>query len=145
MRQRITGTSLWLFRRRPKFGLLWAARTVSFAGDSLTHIALVLYVADRGGGGPAVAALLLITDFVPALFAPLLGSLGDRIDRRRLMIATEVAQGAIVLTIAMWLPGLAGLLVLVALNALVAQVFQPHPPVRSDNWSPMPTWVWPIR
>jgi MFS family permease len=114
-----------LLRRSPKFGLLWAARTVSFAGDSLAHIALVLYVADRGGGGPAVAALLVVTGFAPAVFAPLLGSLGDRIDRRRLMIVTAVLQAAIVLAIAFWLPELFGLLVLVAVNAYVAQVFQP--------------------
>ncbi len=125
MRQPINGPSLSLLRRSPKFGLLWFARTVSFAGDSLAHIALVLYVADRGGGGPAVAALLLVSDFAPAVFAPFLGSMGDRIDRRRLMIATAATQGVIVLAIAAWLPGLAPLLVLVAVNSLVAQVFAP--------------------
>lgn len=113
-----------LIRRRPKFGALWTARTVSFAGDSLTNIALVLYVAN-GGGGPAVAALLLVTDFAPAVLTPVLGSLGDRFDRRRLMITTQLLQATVVATIGTWRPGLAGLLVLVAVNANLARVFQP--------------------
>ena len=114
-----------LLRRSPKFGLLWSARTVSFAGDSLTQIALLLYVANHGGGGPAVALLLIVTDFSPTLFAPVLGTLGDRFDRRRVMIVTQVLQAAAVLAIAGWLPGLPGLLVLVAVNANLARAFQP--------------------
>ena len=114
-----------LVRRNPTFGALWTARTVSFAGDSLAHIALILYVANRLGGGPAVAGVLLVTDFSPTITAPFLGTLGDRIDRRRLMIATEVVQGAVVLLIAAWTPGLAGLLVLVAINANLARIFAP--------------------
>lgn len=87
-------------------------------------MALLLYVANRAGG-PAVAVLLIVGDFAPSLFSPILGSLGDRFDRRRLMIATQVLQAAVVLALAVWLPGLAGLLVLVAINANVASAFQP--------------------
>ncbi|MGI8870308.1 MAG: MFS transporter [Mycobacteriales bacterium] len=113
-----------LLRHNPGFGLLWSGRTVSFAGDSLAHMALLLYVAHRSGG-PAVAALLIVGDFAPSLFSPVLGSLGDRFDRRRLMITTQVLQAAAVLMLALWMPGLAGLLILVAINANLASAFQP--------------------
>jgi MFS family permease len=114
-----------LLRRNRAFGLLCTARTVSFAGDSLAHIALVLYVANRGGGGPAVATLLLVSDFSPSLLGPVLGALGDRMDRRRLMIITQLLQAGVVLAIAAWLPALPGLLILVAVNANLARAFQP--------------------
>ncbi|MET9023686.1 MFS transporter [Actinopolymorpha sp. NPDC004070] len=105
--------------------MLCVARTVSFAGGSLAHMALVLYVASRGGGGPAVATLLIVSDFSPSVLAPVLGSIGDRLDRRRLMLATQILQAGTVLTIAAWLPSLPVLLLLVAVNANLARAFEP--------------------
>lgn len=120
-----SGRGWGLLRENPPFALLCSARTVSFAGDSLAHMALLLYVANRGGGGTAVAGLLIVSDFAPTILAPLLGSLGDRLDRRRLMIATQVLQAGVVLAIALWLPALPGLLILVAVNANLASAFAP--------------------
>lgn len=120
------GRGAWaLARRHPAFGLLWAARTVSFAGDSLTHIALILYVSGGRGGGPAVAGLLLVTDFAPMLLAPVLGVFGDRMDRRRLMLMTALLQSVVVLVIAALMPGLVVLLILVGINANLGRAFAP--------------------
>ncbi|MFD2081336.1 Predicted arabinose efflux permease, MFS family [Actinopolymorpha cephalotaxi] len=113
-----------LLRTNPSFALLCVARTMSFAGGSLAHMALVLYVASRGGG-PAVATLLIVSDFSPSFLAPVLGSIGDRFDRRRLMIATQILQAGTVLAIAAWLPALPVLLLLVAVNASLARAFEP--------------------
>jgi MFS family permease len=49
----------------------------------------------------------------------------DRFDLRRVMVAAEVVQGALVLVIALTLPPLPVLLVLVALRAVAGQVFLP--------------------
>jgi MFS family permease len=49
----------------------------------------------------------------------------DRLDRRRVMVACELVQGALVVAIALWLPSLPLLLVLVGLRAVAGQVFQP--------------------
>jgi MFS family permease len=107
------------------FRLLWSARAVSFLGDSLGLVALMLHVAGTTGQALALAALLLAGDFVPALLGPLAGTAADRLDRRRLMVACELIQGALVVVTALWLPSLPLLLVLVGLRAVAGQVFQP--------------------
>jgi MFS family permease len=107
------------------FRLLWTARAVSFLGDSLSLVALMLHVAGTTGHALAVAALLLAGDFAPALLGPLTGTVADRLDRRRVMVAGELVQGALVVVIALWLPSLPLLLVLVGLRAVAGQVVQP--------------------
>jgi MFS family permease len=85
----------------------------------------MLHVAQTTGQALAVAALLLAGDFAPALLGPLAGTVADRLDRRRVMIACELVQGALVAAVALWLPPLPLLLVLVGLRAVAGQVFQP--------------------
>jgi MFS family permease len=91
----------------------------------LSLVALMLHVAQTTGQALAVAALLLAGDFVPALFSPLTGAISDRFDRRRVMIACELLQAALLVAIALALPPLPLLLVLVAARAITGQVFQP--------------------
>jgi MFS family permease len=117
--------SLRLLGANRPFRLLWSARAVSFLGDSLGLVALMLHVAGTTGQALAVAALLLAGDFAPALLGPLTGTVADRLDRRRVMVGCELVQGALVVAIALWLPPLPLLLVLVGLRAVAGQVFQP--------------------
>jgi MFS family permease len=98
---------------------------VTFLGDSLGLVALMLHVADTTGQALAVALLLLAGDFAPALLGPLAGTVADRLDRRRVMVGCELVQGALVLATALWLPPLPALLALVGLRAVAGQVFQP--------------------
>ena len=114
-----------LLRGNRSFRTLWFARTVSFLGDSLSLVALMLYVADTTGEALAVALLLLVGDFAPSLLSPLTGTLSDRWDLKRVMVACELAQGALVAVIALTLPSLPLLLALVALRAVAGQIFQP--------------------
>jgi MFS family permease len=109
------------------FRLLWTARTVSFLGDSLSLVALMVYVADTTGQGLAVALLLLVGDFAPSLLAPLTGVAGDRFELRRVMVVCELAQAVLVAGMAAAVPSapLALILVLVALRSIAGQVFQP--------------------
>jgi MFS family permease len=117
--------SLRLLSANPPFRLLWSARAVSFLGDSLGLVALMLHVADTTGRALAVALLLLVGDFAPALLGPLAGTLADRLDRKRVMVSCELVQGVLVAATALWLPPLPLLLMLVGLRALAGQVFQP--------------------
>jgi MFS family permease len=98
---------------------------VSFLGDSLGLVALMLHVAETTGQAVAVALLLLAGDFAPALLGPLAGTVADRLDRRRVLLGCELLQGALLLATALWLPPLPGLLALVGLRAVAGQVFQP--------------------
>jgi MFS family permease len=114
-----------LLRTHRAFRFLVVARLVSFVGDSLSLVALMLHVAQTSGRALAVAALLLAGDVVPALLSPLTGAIGDRFDRRRVMIICELVQAALLALIALALPPLPLLLGLVATRALTGQVFQP--------------------
>jgi MFS family permease len=120
------GRGAWrLLRTNRAFRSLWLARVVSFTGDSLSLVALMLHVADTAGRALAISSLLLASDFVPSLLSPLSGAVSDRFDRRRVMIACELAQGTLLATMALALPSLAPLLLLVAARAVAGQVFQP--------------------
>lgn len=116
--------ALSLLRANRPVRLLWTARTVSFLGDSLSVVALMLHVAGTTGRGFAVALLLFAGDFAPALLGPLTGTLADRFRLKRVMLCCETVQAVLVTIIAWWLPSLPLLLFLVALRAVSGQIFQ---------------------
>lgn len=114
-----------LLRTRPAFGALWYARLVSFLGDSLERVALILYVA-RSGDAAAVGLLLLAAEFVPTVFGPFTGALADRVaSKRRFLVTCELLQGAVVALIALTTPPLAVLLPLVTIRNGIGNAFQP--------------------
>jgi MFS family permease len=114
-----------LIRESPAFRALFVSRTVSYLGDSLGLVVLMLYVADATGNALAVAVLLLVGDFAPSLLAPLTGVISDRFDLRRVMLACELGQAVLVGVLAAQLPSLPILLALVGLRALAAHIFAP--------------------
>jgi MFS family permease len=121
----VSSSAVALLQTNTGFRRLSVARVISFVGDSLSLVALVLHVAATTGHALAVAALLLVGDFAPSLLSPLSGAISDRFDRKRVMIVCELVQGAVVVAIALSLPPLPLLLVLVGVRALAGQVFQP--------------------
>jgi hypothetical protein len=75
-----SGSSLIrLLRRNRPFRSLWCSRSVSFLGDSLGLVILLLYTADTTGQGLAVALLLLVGDFALSLLGPFTGIVSDRL------------------------------------------------------------------
>jgi MFS family permease len=113
-----------LLHHNRRFRRLWLARVVSFLGDAMGLVALILYVADEVGTGSAVAFLLLAGDFTPSLLSPLVGVIADRMERRRLLIICELGQAVAIGTIVVFEPPLVALLALVAIQSLVANLFQ---------------------
>jgi MFS family permease len=117
--------NLRLLRESPAFRRLWLSRFVSFVGDSLALVALILYVAEHTNEGFAVAGLLLAGDFAPTLLAPWTGALADRVDMRRLMITCEVLQAVAVIAMAVSLRWLAVLFALVVARSILASTIGP--------------------
>ncbi|GLW11630.1 MFS transporter [Microtetraspora sp. NBRC 13810] len=114
-----------VLRGNPGFLALWSSRVISVGGDALSLVALMLYVADSTGQAIAVSLLLLTGEFIPSLLSPVAGAISDRFDLKRVMIACELAQGVILLLIALALPPLPLLLALVGLRAIAGQIFLP--------------------
>ena len=113
----------------PAFRALWVARSVSYLGDSMALVALLVHVEGRTGAALAVAALLLAGDCVPGLLAPLVGALADRLPPRAILVCGELVQGGLVLGMALLImaptspvPVLPTLLGLVAAQGVVAAV-----------------------
>jgi MFS family permease len=67
------------------------ARLISVTGGAAAFAALNYTIYERTGSAAWLSASLLLTFGVSGLFAPLGGVLGDRFDRRRVMIASDLA------------------------------------------------------
>ena len=80
--------------RSRNFALIWSAALVSNLGSWMQTVALGVLVFSRtGSAGPAWAGLVAAAAFVPiGLLAPVGGALADRLDRRRWLILTTLAE-----------------------------------------------------
>ena len=94
-------SALALLRDNAPFRALWLSRSVSFIGGSLEMIALLHFMAGEASSGVAVALLPLVGDSAPTRLSPFFSALSDRLDRKRLMIASELTQGAVITVIAL--------------------------------------------
>lgn len=112
-----------LLRYNHPFARLWAARVTSLLADSIAVVTLILYLTEEDGRATTVSALLLSAG-LPYLLSPLAGALADRVGHRRLMLASEVGQGAAMAGVA-FLPGLHVLFMLVLGRAVLTMIFQP--------------------
>jgi Major Facilitator Superfamily len=91
--------------RERDFRLFWGGQAVSELGTAFTLFALPLLVFELTGSSVDLA-IATATSFLPyLLFGLVLGAWGDRLDRRRLMIATDLLRAAVISSV----PLLAGL------------------------------------
>ena len=81
------------------FGRFWLGQTVSNLGSSFTLFALPLLVF-KLTGSPLNLGVATAAEFVPyLLFGLVIGAWVDRVDRKRLMIATDLARAAVIAVI----------------------------------------------
>jgi MFS family permease len=82
------------------FRRLWAGQVVSEVGDWLNNIAvlaLAIQLAGAGSVGLAVATYAIARHLPLFLFGPVAGVVVDRVSRRRVMIAADVARACLAL------------------------------------------------
>ena len=118
---------LRLLRENPAFARLYAAQLISFGGDWFATVALLGLSLELTGSSALAALVLVLQTGGFALTAPLAGTLADRFDRRKLMVAADLARVPIALAFllardpgTLWIAFLA-----VALLAVGAAVFEP--------------------
>lgn len=88
---------LSLLRRNPAFARLYVAQLVSFGGDWFATVAL-LGLALELTDSTTVASLVLVLQTAPFFLAsPYAGVLADRVDRRKLLIASDVGRAVVAL------------------------------------------------
>ncbi|MDT7808537.1 MAG: hypothetical protein QOJ70_2350 [Acidobacteriota bacterium] len=89
-----------LLAGRADFRRLWTGQVVSEVGDWLNNIAvlaLVIKLAGAGSTGLAVAAYAIARHLPLFIFGPIAGVVVDRVSRRRVMIAADLARAALAL------------------------------------------------
>lgn len=109
--------------RNVRFLRLWAGQGISFVGDFVSTVALVILVVDLSGSASAVGGLL-VARLVPTLASPLVGVLADRLDRRVILVASDLARAVLILA-AVFTRDLLALYALVFLMGLARTFFNP--------------------
>jgi MFS family permease len=106
-----------------RFRRLWAGQGLSFVGDAVSMIALVVLVVEISGSASAVGGVL-VARLLPTLASPVAGVLADRLDRRAILVASDLARAVLVLGM-VFTRDLAIIYVLVFLMGLARTFFNP--------------------
>ena len=85
--------------RAPRFSAFWMGQTISVFGDRLNQVALaalVLYETDSA----LLSGLVFVAAMIPNLvLSPIAGTLVDRWDQKRVMVASDILRAVLVLLI----------------------------------------------
>jgi MFS family permease len=88
-----------ILKHNRNFRLLYIGQTISQLGDWFNAVAVYALLLDLTGSATAVAWMMIVQFLPVAIFGPLAGVIVDRVDRRRLMIATDLVRGALIFTL----------------------------------------------
>lgn len=86
-----------ILRRNRNFRLLFFGQAVSQLGDWFNSVAVFALLLDLTGSATAVAWMMIVQFMPIAVIGPIAGVVVDRVDRRRVMIATDILRGVFVL------------------------------------------------
>jgi MFS family permease len=89
----VSGDSLL---RNVRFMQLWVGQGISFLGDAVSAIALVVLIVHITDSATAVGGAL-VASLLPTLASPLAGVLADRLDRRAILVASDLTRAALIL------------------------------------------------
>jgi MFS family permease len=109
--------------RNVRFLRLWIGQGTSFVGDAVSMVALVVLVVELTGSASAVGGALAAR-LLPTIASPLAGVLADRLDRRIVLVASDLARAVLVLGL-VFARDLATIYLLVFLMGLARTVFNP--------------------
>ena len=90
-------SSTAILRSNRNFRLLFIGQAISQLGDWFNSVAVFALLLDLTGSATAVAWMMIVQFLPMAVVGPLAGVVVDRVDRRRLMIATDILRGVLVL------------------------------------------------
>ena len=109
--------------RHPDMRLLWLAQLLSELGNWAARLALAVLLFDRTGS-PTVSALATAANLAPWIgIGQVLATMGDRLNRRTVMIATDIARAALFLLMAS-IPSPGAVLLLAFVAGLAAPPFE---------------------
>src|SRR5712692_8621516 len=86
-----------LLRNNRNYRYTWSGQIISEVGDHFNNIAVFSLVLANTGSGLVVAGILIARAIPAVLAGPMAGVLLDRLDRKRLMIASDLVRAAVAL------------------------------------------------
>jgi MFS family permease len=95
---------LSLLRRNPNYRYTWFGQVVSEVGDHYNNIAVFSLALANTGSGLVVAGILIARGAAVMLAGPVAGILLDRLDRKRIMILSDLVRGVIALIFILGIP-----------------------------------------
>jgi MFS family permease len=110
--------ALEVFQHRP-FLLLWLSQVFTQIGGNMVLFGLTVIVLDSGAGNTAVSVLILSFLAPAVLFSAVAGVYVDRLDKRLVLVATNLLRTG--LLVGLWLVG-TNLLLLLVFNMLISSV-----------------------
>lgn len=111
------------------FILFLLGRIVSDTGTSIQMMIMPLYIIDIGGGASTIGIFSFLS-IIPALLVyPFAGVLGDRLNRKRIMVVTDLISAGVILILG-WLSHrgtmkLSVLLIVQVIISLMNGIFEP--------------------
>src|ERR687895_476315 len=109
--------------RNARFLRLWIGQGTSFVGDAVSMVALVVLVVEITGSASAVGGAL-VAGLLPTIASPLAGVVADRIERRVVLVASDLARAVLVLGL-VFARDLATIYILIFLMGLARTIFNP--------------------
>ena len=86
-----------LLQRNRNYRYTWIGQVVSEIGDHFNNVAVFSLAVNTPGAGLAVSGVML-SRAIPAMFAgPLAGVILDRLDRKKIMILSDVIRALVAL------------------------------------------------
>jgi MFS family permease len=93
-----TNSTLW---RNRSFMLLLSSYSISLFGNTFHSIALSLWVLQTTGSAKMIAIITIINLLLSSLFGSIGGTLADRVNRRTIMLITDLISCGLVVTLAL--------------------------------------------
>jgi MFS family permease len=93
-----------LLRSNRNFRFTWTGQVISEVGDNYNNIAVFALAMANTGSGLVVAGILLARALPMMLAGPLAGVLLDRMDRRKIMITSDLVRAVIALAFVFAIP-----------------------------------------
>jgi MFS family permease len=109
--------------KNARFLRLWIGQGTSFLGDAVSMVALVVLVVHVTGTASAVGGAL-IARLLPTLASPLAGVFADRLDRRVVLVTSDLARAVLVLGL-VFATDIATIFILVFCMGLARTLFNP--------------------
>src|SRR5436305_9608961 len=86
---------LALLRRNANYRNTWMAQVVSETGDYFNNIAVFALVMEKSGSGMVVSGVMLARAIPAVVAGPVAGVLLDRLDRKKIMIASDLIRAVV--------------------------------------------------